>query len=396
MTTRPTHRLTLAVLTLVLAAIAVGAVAFLMSPSPLTDAAAATTPSKKTTTKKVAPPVTTAIAEFAKGAKLSARGRTVAVAVQTSSTAAELRVSTGTAVPVKAVGAGPLPAWAQPHVGTDATGSTVITYPRCSTEYVVSCDIYVWSSKLKKSIKLAAISDPKRGESEGVMERGNIAIVREKSGILATLESVAIGKEPYRTDIFYKPTTGNLKRVTSSGGRNIALSGDWIADLRDTTPSGSDDHECGVASVGLLTVSGTRRDVRDITCGDAGRQPAGPAFSGNTLLFGEALLDGKAMAYRYSLASKITTKAAIRLHAEAWAPVNAGTGYALGTSTNAVRCGEEAEEEEEETDENGDPIVSTTPPAAAPTCKLSRVTGLVMASPTLPKKTTTTKSTSKD
>lgn len=377
MTTRPFHRhLFMAVATAALLVLCLGVFAGGL-PATATDAAAATTP-KKTTT-----PTTVAIAEYAKGAQLSAQGRTVAIAVQTGS-GAELRVGTGVQTPTRAVGAGPLPAWAQPHVGTDAAGTVVITYPRCSTDYVSSCDLYVWTAKAKKAIRLTAISDPKRGETEGVLDRGNLALVREKAAILATLESVAVGREPYRTDIYYKPTGGALKRVTASGGRKIALRGSWIADVRDTTPAGSDDHECGQTTIGLLSLGGTRRDVRLANCGDTGRQFSGPAFSGNALLFGEVQTTGKGVAYRYDPTTQVTTKASIRRHLEHWAPVNAGTGYALGATADDALCGEEADAEEA-VDENGDPIESTTP-AATPACKLTRITGMTMANPTTPKK----------
>jgi hypothetical protein len=379
MTTRHLHRqffAALATAALLVLAVSLGLFSGGFPATP--DAAAATTPKKKT-----AKPTTVTIADYAKGAQLSAQGRTVAIAVQTGS-GAELRVGTGVKTPTRAVGAGPLPAWAQPHVGTDAAGTVVITYPRCSTDAVRSCDLYVWTAKAKKAIRLTAISDPKRGETEGVLDRGNLALVREKAAILSTLDSVAVGREPYRTDIYYKPMGGALKRVTASGGRKIALRGNWIADVRDTTPAGSDDHECGQTTIGLLSLTGTRRDVRLANCGDTGRQFSGPAFSGTALLFGEVQTTGQGVAFRYDPTTQVTTKASIRRHLEHWAPVNAGTGYALGTTADDGICGEEPDAEED-VDENGDPIVATTP-VAAPACKLTRITGMTMANPTTPKK----------
>lgn len=265
--------------------------------------------------------VTTSIAHYALGAQLSARRNVVAIAqVGRNPRHATLLIGRGNKVPVRAARVGRLPIWAQPHVGTDAKGRPVVTYPRCRSSRVASCDLFRYDVRSRTEAPMGSISRAGVGEVEAVMDRGSVAFSRWTG----TAVPRAMGQEievSEPTRLFYRRVGERPRRLADSGGRMLALRGPWIAQIRDTTGRSaqaiprSGNGDCGNSTVELISTDGEPRKVVWVkSCDGNGAPLTGPAFIDRTLVFGEAPAtdpgaDRRTLILRYGLDTGSTTSA---------------------------------------------------------------------------------------
>ncbi|MDQ8045552.1 MAG: hypothetical protein REI11_13185 [Patulibacter sp.] len=233
----------------------------------------------------VAKATATVLATYPHGAQLAAGHGVLAVAAHTADDrAATLLVGSGTDAPVPAPGAGTLPRWAIPHVGTDTHGAPVVTYPRCGSSAVASCDLYAWNVDTHVEQRVAAAARGGVGEIEGAFDGGALVFSRwtGKGKPVTFIDHQQVFAP---TTLFYRPAHGSVRRLAAPGGEQLALRGRWIAQVRDTTTP-ENDGLCGVSTVELVSVSGkTVRPMRTTGCGLNGQSSAGPSFIGGGLMF---------------------------------------------------------------------------------------------------------------
>lgn len=292
-------------------------------------------------------------------AQLSVRDGYVAVVVATSTTEGELRVSKDGEAPFAAPGAGPIPAWGRPHVGTDVTGRTVVTYPRCTDPTAVgTCDIYQWTEATGKERVLRGVSGGALAETEAVMDFGNVLLVREKRPVL-TADELQYSTPPLTT-LLFKPRNKPLQVVTRHGGRDIDLRGSRIADVfvvKEATAS-----NCGVRAARALKLDGRTVARRDVPCGAAAARPVGPSVADNHLRFGIANTGKPGLALDHDLATGRTRAAKLTRPVDWWTADGERSGYALDTVDGAGMCW---------------PIKARTTEDPGATCRLSRSAKLV-------------------
>jgi hypothetical protein len=298
--------------------------------TPLAAAAAVAAALPLAAQPAAAKPTATVVATYAHGGQLSAQGKLLAVAaISDDNASATLMVSTDGTAPVAAEGAGVLPRWALPHVGSDAAGHAVITYPRCSSKAIASCDLYAWDVASRTEQRLSGVSKAGTGETEGVFSRGALAFNRWIGK--ATPGALVDGHQAYEpTRLFFKPKGGAIRTLSAPGGRQLALSGGWIAQVRDTTKE-EDGGICGVSSAELVSTSGnTVKTIRRLTCGLNGQETAGPSFVGDSLYFASATnTEGTGVVYRHRLGGTTTLQGRTRHALSGFAATGSTSGYAL-------------------------------------------------------------------
>jgi hypothetical protein len=277
-----------------------------------------------------AAPTATVLATYAHGGQLSAQGGVLAIAaIADDNASSTLMVSTDGTAPVTAAGAGALPRWALPHLGTDAAGRVIVTYPRCSAQAVSSCDLYTWDLASRTERRLSTLSKTGVGETEGVFSHGAVAFNRWIGK--ATPGALVDGHQAYeQTTLFFKPSGGATRQISTHGGRQLALRGSWIAQVRDTETA-DDGGICGVSSTELVSITGKRvKTLHRLTCGENGQETAGPSFVGDSLYFAAAAnLLGDGVVYRYRVGGATIVQRRTRHALCGFASTGARTGYAL-------------------------------------------------------------------
>lgn len=268
---------------------------------------------------------------------------------------AELHVSPGGGKPRPAAGAGPVPWWGRPHVGSDASGRVVVTYPRCSDPASVgTCDIYQWNASTEREVVLRGISGETLAETEAVLDMGDALVVREKRATLTATE--LIQETPPLTTLLYKPRGGPLRVVTRHGGRAIDLRGDRIADLflgADQTAGA-----CGVTEARALNLEGFTVAARQVICGENGSSAVGPKLANGHLRFAIAAGAGQRVALDHDLTTGATLQARLTQPFDWFEAEGATSGYAARTVRGASTC------------------FLPDPPGAPSRCRFSRATDL--------------------
>lgn len=223
----------------------------------------------------------------------------VVVGARSRISTADVRLARGTDRPERIAGIASLPTWAVPHLGTDKDGGAVLVYPRCAKHAVSSCNLYAWDLTDERERALAEANTPGVGETEGVLDHGSLAFSRWTS---ARDPIDVLQDQNEATALFYAPVGGAARRL-GSGGQQLALSGDWIAQIRDTRgPHGSGSSRyCGDSTVELVSVAGEGRfAVRSMPCGSI-KTFQSPTFVGDALIFGATGSDRhpNGLIYRY-------------------------------------------------------------------------------------------------
>ncbi len=264
-------------------------------------------------------------------------GYLAAVVSKPGATAGELRVSPDGAEPVAAEGAGPVPTWARPHVGTDVSGRVVVTYPRCQdNEAVGTCDIYQWTAETGREIVLRGVSGGELAETEAVMDFGAVLVVREKRPVLSADDLQF--DTPSLTTLLIKPRGRPIRVVTRHGGRQIDLRGSRVADVF-TLPESSSEI-CPDQAARALNIEGLTVASRVVKCNtpDGFAYPSGPSVADNHLRFAVTVLGQPGTALDHDLATGRTRTAKLTLPVEWWTADGDRSGFATDTVGGSGMC----------------------------------------------------------
>ncbi len=254
--------------------------------------------------------------------QLAASGSIVAVA-EVTGTSAQLLLGSG-GIPQPVTGTGPLPAWAQPSLGTNASGRAVVVYPRCGDPAdVASCDLYSYELAAKRERQLPGLNARGAGEVDGAMTRGAVAFNRWQGGTALPRRRLA----DETTRLMYRPVGGPTRLVTRRGGRQLALRGRWIAQVRNLVPFSAG--ECGRPAVELISLGGQRRIARAGICGEQGRVPSWPRFAGADLVWAESWGDEPGHVYRYGQRARRLFRARTSVAFSTLALSSADAGWAI-------------------------------------------------------------------
>lgn len=254
--------------------------------------------------------------------------------------AAELQVSSDGQAPVAAEGTGAIPSWGRPHVGTDLSGRTVVTYPRCQDhEAVGTCDIYQWTAATKREVILRGVSGGALAETEAVMDFGTVLVVREKRPQLSA-DDLRFDTPPLTT-LLLKPRGRPLQVVTRHGGRQIDLRGSRISDVF-TVPNPS-SKTCRDTAARALNLEGLTVASRVVKCASGQANGAfayatGPSVADNHLRFSITQLGVPGTAVDHDLATGRTRQAKLTLPVEWWTPDGKRAGYGLDTVGGSGMC----------------------------------------------------------
>lgn len=268
--------------------------------------------------------------------QLSVRdGYVAAVAPASAEGVGELQVSEDGADFSPAEGAGPIPWWGRPHVGSDVTGRVVVTYPRCTDpEAVGTCDIHQWTEATGKERVLRGVSGTALAETEAVMDFGNVLVVREKRPVLSADD--LLYDTPPLTTLLFKPRNRPLRVVTRHGGRDIDLRGSRVADVYVVRPS--DGTRCGIRAVRALNLEGLTVARRNAPCSQGDTVPVGPSVADNHLRFAIASIGKPGVAVDHDLATGRTREAKLTRPVDWWTADGERSGYALDTVNGAGMC----------------------------------------------------------
>lgn len=274
-----------------------------------------------------AAPVVQPLGAFGERAQVAARGSTTALALQDPSRQFATLLFSVDGIPVPAPGAGRLPIWARPSIGTDASGSRVVIYPRCTTAEVSSCDLYRYDPASATERPVAGVNRSGVGEVDGAMDRGAVAFNRWTDGTT----SPASGFAAQTTRLYYKSHSHQPRLISKRGGRQLALQGTWIAQVRDTRKQEDSEigQSCGVLTVELVRLSGKRRTVRKSPCGESGQSPVNPMFAGGFLVWAATWTDRPGQLFRYRIAERSFRQVRLpkQLDTFAASSVRGGVGY---------------------------------------------------------------------
>ena len=271
--------------------------------------------------------------------QLSVRDGYVA-AVVPNGEVGQLRVSSGGEAPVPAEGAGAVPAWGRPHVGTDLSGRTVVTYPRCvDPEAVGTCDIYQWTAKTKREVVLRGVSGTALAETEAVMDFGTTLVVREKRPVLSANDLQF--DTPPLTTLLIKERDKPLKVVTRHGGRQVDLRGSRIADV--FVVPGSSSPDCADTAARALNLDGLTVASRVVKCtsGQAKSEfsvASGPSVADNHLRFSVTQPGEPGTALDHDLSTGRTREAKLTMPLDWWTADGKRSGYGLNTVDGAGKC----------------------------------------------------------
>lgn len=184
-----------------------------------------------------------------------------------------------------------VPAWAQPHLGTDAAGRAVAVYPRCAADAIDSCDLFAWDVLANTERRLDEVNRASVGELEGTMQRGAVAWTVAPTGAAG---QVSAGPELQRT-LMYRAAAGAPRTITARGGRRLALRSGQIAQV----VLNADQESSRVELVRVRDRS--RRTLVRVSGGAGPRTPVGLRFTGAQLRFAVASVDSPRL-YRVPLA----------------------------------------------------------------------------------------------
>jgi hypothetical protein len=187
---------------------------------------------------------------------LPGHGRTRSLAVRTAGRPA---------APIP--GIAPVDRNAVPRVGTDAAGREVVVYRRCPQG---RCDLYSVRLDGTHERPIPGVSSRRGDEFVGAMDHGDVAFVRSAP------------KAAGGSGLFLRRVGERARLVTRRAGDEVALSGDHIAQRRDTDPGFG---ICGMPTVEVLTPDGRRRTIKRVGCGLDGQGFDSLSFVDDHLLF---------------------------------------------------------------------------------------------------------------
>ncbi len=164
-----------------------------------------------------------------------------------------------------------VPAWAQPHLGTDAAGRAVAIYPRCAGTARSSCDLYAWDVAANTERPLTEANRRDAGELEGTMAGGALAWTVAPADEAAT---AADTPDAERT-LMYRPAGGAPKLASNVGGRRLALRSGQIAQ----TVLASDQETSRVELIDVRAAHAARSFGSRVEPAPAGRSGCGSSVA---------------------------------------------------------------------------------------------------------------------
>ncbi len=177
----------------------------------------------------------------------------------------------------------PLPEWGQPHVGTSELGTTVIIYPSCAAPTSVrSCNLRIFDVTFGTDAPLDGTASSRgRGEIEGDMDRGALAIVRWADRSEGPGAAALGAAADATTELYYQPFGEPARRLTPPGGQQIDLDRGRIAQVIDQDPT----TQCDAPAVQVVGIDDSVRSIQRRACG-TGEVMLAPTFFGRELVWG--------------------------------------------------------------------------------------------------------------
>ena len=223
--------------------------------------------------------------------QIAARNTVTAYTQIAADGSATLFVGKGGNLPERVPGATGVPAWAQPHIGTDASRKPVVLYPSCSDVFLVeTCDLKQYEVLTGKISTVAGVNTSGAGETEGAIDRGAVIATRWTSKEDPVPASQGgQGKTP--TTLVYRAAGKTAKVLTTKGGQQVALDRGRVAFVREGNPT---DGTCGLSLLQVLRVSGgAPKTLARHTCGLAMQAVTLPTFVGDQVVYGLRGLEGQ-------------------------------------------------------------------------------------------------------
>ena len=255
------------------------AVAFLVGSATLVAAPAT-----------LAAPSVSPITQFPKRGPIAARNTVVAV-TQLDGDSATMLVGKGGNIPIARAAIKSLPAWGQPHIGTDANRKPVVIYPHCTDDTdVKTCDLRVYDVLSGQDAAVTGVNKPGIGETEGSMDRGAVAFTRWTAKWQPNIATeTAGGGLGSRTTLAYRAVGKTARVLTTEGGEQITLDRGRVVQVRDTEVGYG---ICGYPTVEIVrTDGGKRRTLKSHGCGLNSQTILSPVFVGAYVMWGVRTID---------------------------------------------------------------------------------------------------------
>lgn len=228
---------------------------------------------------------------------LPARGQiaarnTVTVLTQTNASGgAAVWVGKGGNLPEPVPAITGVPAWAQPHIGTDEARKPVVIYPSCTdTAQVDTCDLKQYAVLTGKISAVAGVNTSGTGETEGAIDRGAVVAARwtaKDEPVSAAFGGQ--GKTP--TTLVYRAAGKTARVLTTKGGQQIALDRGRVAFVREGDATAG---TCGLSLLQVIRVAGgPAKTLARHTCGLDMQAVTLPTFVGNEVVYGLRGLEGQ-------------------------------------------------------------------------------------------------------
>lgn len=274
-------------------------------------------------------------------ASLSVAGGHAAALHELDGSRLELLVGTGVADLVPAEGVEPIlgarTSFPAIHVGTDARGRAVVTYPRCvrsgkDSAPVRDCDLFVYDVASAKERRIAETRRPARDEFEAVMDRG---------ALLYSAQAARLASTAADAGLWYRPAGGRDRRIAQNPGRELALRGTRIAQvITDGAKAG--EEPCDNSTLVLRSTRGAARAIARDCLYPYGYDPYGrqdawasPSFAGSRLYWAR-ITGARPNVFRLDLATAAIDEARLRVNLFGFQATGRGTGAALVLTAGVV------------------------------------------------------------
>ncbi|MDO9355131.1 MAG: hypothetical protein Q7T55_15645 [Solirubrobacteraceae bacterium] len=277
--------------------------------------------------KKVGGLTYTPLADYSGRVSIAFRDGLVAVAVG-GPKVLQLLVSDDGRPPQEAQGAGPIPIWGRVHVGSNQAGTLVVTYPRCSTATLRTCDIYEWNSETHRERLLRLASKSGRADLEATEDRGNVLRVTSLTPDAVVDQEALLGQEDPAGSVTLQERRRSTHRLLDSGGYGVVMNVGKIGWL-ESRPS----DPCGSVTARMRNQH-TRRTMfshKTFCDQEEGGEPVGVGIVAGQFMFGftRTYEDASVFAHPIDTGPRRQRAASLRGSAVDFAPVTSDSGYVV-------------------------------------------------------------------
>ncbi|MBO9532911.1 MAG: hypothetical protein J7513_08060 [Solirubrobacteraceae bacterium] len=171
----------------------------------------------------------------------------------------------------EAEGASLIPWWADIHVGSDAKGRPIVTYPTCSTAQYDSCKAMSWSPDMREERPVSGLATV-----GGVIE----VVENEEFTVYRTVtrgSSLDMGLESDRSSdpvLRVLTAVSGPRRLPGKPAQKLELHGRTLAVIRDDGSGAGDPGICGMQAVDLWkldALDGGAQTIDRMICGLGGQ-----------------------------------------------------------------------------------------------------------------------------